>query len=421
MKIKKISTIFSAFLLIFAYIFSGATTPVLAATTTVNLGTADPFAIIAHSHMIDSVLSTVTGNVGLSPAGWGSSSPTITCAEVTGTIYSVDGSGPLPCRVTDPGLLTTAVGDVTTAYGDAGGRTPFTTLAGGDNQLGTQTLTDGVYRFSHATTANLTGTLTLDGQGNSNSVFIFQAASDLITASSSVVSLVNGAQACNVFWYVPTSATFGTGSTFVGTVMANASIVDNGGSTINGRFLVNTADVTINNTKISKPTCTTPAPISTSIPTSIAGGAMPPVYVCPTIIPGVVAPAIIDSHRVDANSIYLSWGPYSGTDKFNVRYGTTEGNLIYNVDVTGFSTTISSLPANQPIWVQVAARNDCQIGPYGQISSTGQAKLVGAPGLPNTGANPNENNTPLYISVGVLTGMVILATFQRKNRYSSKH
>jgi len=362
------------------------------ATTTVNLLTADPFVVLAGSSVNDANISVIVGNVGLSPATWSSA---LTCAEVTGTIYSVDGTGPLPCRVTNSGLLTQAKTDLTTAFTDAANRTPFTTLAGGDNQLGSQVLTDGVYTFSGATSANLSGTLTLDGQGNANAVFIFKASSTLVTASSSVVSLINGAQACNVFWEVPTSATLGTGSTFIGTVMADQAITDNGGSTITGRFLASSAAVTLNNTHITKPTCTTPSPTPTPTPApgSSSGSAASngnsgsSAAICPAV--NYNTPIILNSKRIDPTSVYLSWGPYSGTESFNVRYGLTNGQWLYNMDVTGFAATINALPANQPIWVQVAARNNCSIGTYGTPMLVGGSLI---PLLPNTGFAPTHHN-----------------------------
>src|SRR3989337_2750720 len=111
---------------------------IAAGPPTVGLGTADSFAILAGSTITDVPASTITGDVGLSPAA--GSFIGLTCAEVTGTIYSVDGSGPLPCRVTNAGLLTTAKNDLTVAYGSAAGRTPDTTfLAAGKHLRGPTT------------------------------------------------------------------------------------------------------------------------------------------------------------------------------------------------------------------------------------------------------------------------------------------
>lgn len=231
-----------------------------AATATVSLGTADSFAVLAGSEITDVPTSVITGNVGLNPAG-GAFITGLKCAEVTGTIYDNDGgytgnpSG-TTCRVTNPGLLTTAKNDLTTAYTDASGRTGATVLTGSDNQLGGKTLTPGVYSFSHASTANLTAAspLTLSGNG----VFIFQASSDLITASASRIDLINGAQACNVFWTVPSSASsIGTNSFFVGTIMAYSSINLGTGANVQGRVLAETAAVTLESNTITVPTTCT--------------------------------------------------------------------------------------------------------------------------------------------------------------------
>jgi hypothetical protein len=227
------------------------------AATTVNLGTAANFAVLAGTAITDTPTSTITGDVGLSPAS-GSNYAGLTAAEVSGSIYAVDGAGP-GGSVNNPALLTTAKNDLTAAYVDAAGRTPTTTFVAGDNQLGGQTLTAGVYAFGHATTANITAAspLKLDAQGDANAVFIFQASSDLITASSSVVQLMNGAQACNVFWQVTSSTTLGTGSTFVGTVMTLTSATLTSAAHVEGRVLARNGAVTLNNNVITRPTCTT--------------------------------------------------------------------------------------------------------------------------------------------------------------------
>jgi hypothetical protein len=233
--------------------------PVLAAgPTKVNLLTTDSFAVLAGTAITNVPTSTITGNVGLSPAA-GSNYSGLTAAQVNGTIYAVDGSGPAG-SVNNPGLLTTAKNDLTTAYVDTMGRTPTTTFITGDNQLGGQTLTAGVYRFGNASTANLTAAspLTLDAQGDPNAVFIFQATSDLVTATGSVVQLTNGAQACNVFWQVGSSATLGSASTFKGTLMTLTAASVNSSATIEGRILAQNAAVTLNANTITRPaTCLT--------------------------------------------------------------------------------------------------------------------------------------------------------------------
>jgi hypothetical protein len=103
------------------------------------------------------------------------------------------------------------------------------------------------------------GRVTLDAQGDPNAVFIFQIGSKLTTGSNTAVQLINGAQACNVFWQVGSSATLGTGTRFVGTIMAWASITATTGATIHGRLLAQTAAVTLDTNTITTSNCASSA------------------------------------------------------------------------------------------------------------------------------------------------------------------
>ncbi|MDQ1534922.1 MAG: hypothetical protein QOF28_2683 [Actinomycetota bacterium] len=145
-----------------------------------------------------------------------------------------------------------AKNDLTTAYINAKGRpVNFTTTS----NLANKHLQAGVYSGPSKSPLSLTGPLVLDGAGNLNSVFIFQTDSTLITASASTVTLINGAQECNVFWQVGSSATLGSGSVFRGTIMALASITVNSSVTIHGRALARSAAVTLINDVFVSPTC----------------------------------------------------------------------------------------------------------------------------------------------------------------------
>jgi hypothetical protein len=248
--------------------------PAASAATTVQLGTATPFAVLAGTAVTDVPTSAITGDVGLSPAA-GSNYAGLTQAEVTGTVYATDATGP-GGSVNDPALLTTAKNDLTTAYVSAAGEPPTTTFTAGDNQLGGQTLVAGVYAFGHASSANITAAspLVLNGQGDPNSVFVFQASSDLITASNSVVQLENGAQACNVFWQVSSSATLDSASTFVGTILALTSATLDTGATVQGRVLARNGAVTLDANTITTPTtCATTTPTATTAPGGSGGTA----------------------------------------------------------------------------------------------------------------------------------------------------
>ena len=122
--------------------------------------------------------------------------------------------------------------------------------------LGNQTLLPGVY--TSASSLGLTGELVLDGGGDSAAVFIFQAGSSLTTASGSRVSLINGANACNVFWQVGSSATLGTGSVFVGNLLALTSITATTGANVEGRLLARNGAVTLDTNVVTSPAgCTT--------------------------------------------------------------------------------------------------------------------------------------------------------------------
>ena len=224
--------------------------PTLAAgPAPVDLGSAAPFAILAGSAITSTGGGAVNGDVGLSPAT-GDNITGLTSNQVNGIIYVVNAAGPAG-RVVDPGLLATAKVDLVTAYNDAASRSVDRITVSGD--IGGQTLTNGLYWS--ASSLAITGDLTLDAQGDSDAVWIFQMTdSTLTTATGSRVILANGAQARNIFWQVGTSATLGTFSVFKGTIMADQSITMGASSTIEGRLLASNAAVTFNGNLSGIPT-----------------------------------------------------------------------------------------------------------------------------------------------------------------------
>ena len=214
------------------------------AATTVPLGTADSFAILSGETITNTGATTVTGDIGLHP----------------GT--AVTGFGPGADAVTQDGSLHVADGvalqaknDLTTAYNNAAGQTPVTRIP---TELGMTTLTAGAYD-SAAGTFGITGPLTLDGAGDPDAVFIFKMGSTLTAASNSSVNLINGADPCNVFWQVGSSATIGTDSTMVGTVIALTSITLETRATVQGRVLARNGSVTLDTNTITTAECATPA------------------------------------------------------------------------------------------------------------------------------------------------------------------
>jgi len=324
---------------------------------------------------------------------------------------------------------------LTTASTDAAGRTPTSTLSTGDNQLGGQTLTSGVYAFGHATTANLTGTLTLDGQGNSNAVFIFQASSDLVTASSSVVSLTNSAQACNVFWVVSSQATIGSSSTFIGTIMAGTSVVLNTGATLNGRALAHSAAVTLNKNTITKPTCVSPTSTPTPTPTtsssssssstssSSSSSSSTSTPVCSDFAP-TNNPNLFQIDRAGSKAV-LYFSPVSDhLSYYYVAYGLSPGSEQYGVSFpAGLSTgvvsyTINDLNPSATYYFKVRGGDGCAPGGWSNNRESNSKN----PSLPNTGFAPHKNNILLNASIGIFIGIsVLLVLVQRKLRCLSDH
>lgn len=205
---------------------------------TVNLRSTSGFAVLAGSLISNVPTSSITGDIGLSPAarsfitGFG-------LTEVTGTIYAADDVAP----VGTPAMLTAAKGDLTTAYNDAAGRTAtdIVLLAG---NLGGLTLTPGLYK-STGSLAISSGDLTFDAKGNADAVFIIQIASTLNTTSGRKIILIGNAKASNIFWQVGTSATLGTTSVFKGTIMADQSISLNTGASVEGRLLARIGGITM--------------------------------------------------------------------------------------------------------------------------------------------------------------------------------
>ncbi len=212
----------------------------------VNLGAAGSFVILSQSGITDVPHSAVTGDVGASPIS--GTAILITCAEVTGNIYSVDTAGPLPCRKTNASKLGTAVGAMQTAYTDATSRHPTVTELG-SGAIGGLTLTPGVYSWSSAVT--IPTNVTLNGGG----VYIFQIAQTLDIASAKAVILTGGALANDIFWQVGGVVTLGTTSHFEGNILAATNIAMQTGATINGRLLAQTA-VTLDMNVVTEPPLT---------------------------------------------------------------------------------------------------------------------------------------------------------------------
>ena len=226
-----------ALLMVLALAALGRQDTVRAVGTAPSLGTAGSFAVLGGSAVTNTGPTIVNGDLGVSP---GSAVTGFPPGVVVGGVQHVADAVALQAQL-----------DTTTAFNNLAGQACDTNLTG--MNLGGMTLVPGVYCFS--TSAFLTGTLTLNGLGNPNAVFVFQIGSTLITAPASRVVMINGAQDCNVFWQVGSSATLDTTTAFIGNILALASITLNTGATLSGRALARTGAVTMDANVITKSLC----------------------------------------------------------------------------------------------------------------------------------------------------------------------
>ncbi|MFI9726277.1 ice-binding family protein [Streptomyces sp. NPDC052092] len=191
------------------------------------------FAVLGGASVTNTGPTEVTGDLGVSP---GVSVTGFPPGQVHGTVH-----------ITDADALQ-AHADLTATYNTAVAQLPDAELAG---DLGGQTLTPGVYNAP--TSLALTGTLTLDAQGDRNAEWIFQVGSTLTTATASRVVLVNSADARNVIWQIGSSAILGTDTAFTGRILALTSITLNAGATVHGQALAINGSLTLDTNTITRP------------------------------------------------------------------------------------------------------------------------------------------------------------------------
>jgi hypothetical protein len=232
----------------------------VAAPVAIGLGTAGSFGVLAGTGITNTGPTTVAGDIGTFPTtsitGFGS-------MTVSGTNHAGDS------------VTQGAKTDLTTAYTTAAGEGPTTAIAA---DLVGRTLKPGVYNSASAVA--LSGVLTLDAAGDPSAVWVFQAASTLITASDSRVVMLNGAQPCHVYWQVGSSATLGTNSRFIGTILALTSISLQTGATVDGRVLARNGAVTLDTNTITRSACSS-ATVAPTTPVT----ATPTATVAPTTQP----------------------------------------------------------------------------------------------------------------------------------------
>ncbi len=246
---------------------------------TVPVGSAGNYSVLGATTVTNTGGSVLNASLGLSPG-----------TDITGFP---------PGQVNPPGTTDAtnaaaaqAQADLTAAYLNAAGR-PLDANTTAD--LGNLSLMGGVYAGPSKSALQLTGTLTLDAAGDPNTVFIFQTDSTLITSSGSSVVLINGAQECNVFWQVGSSATLGTGSVFVGTILALTSITVTNSVTVHGRALARNGAVTLDNDTFTRPTCDLTAPVATTIATTTPAAATTTPAAATTIPGTTTIPQLVET------------------------------------------------------------------------------------------------------------------------------
>jgi hypothetical protein len=212
----------------------------------VALGDAGMFAILTKTGITDVFPSTISGDVGASPIT--GAAIHVTCTEVTGTIYSVNAAGPLPCRVTDPTLLTTAVSNMQTAYTNAAGRSNPNFVNLGAGLIGGLTLVPGLYKWTTRVLISTNVTLS----GGANAVWIFQIAGTLTQASGTKMILAGGARSKNIFWQASGNVTIGTTAHVEGVILAKTLIALKTSASANSRLLAQTA-VTLEQNAVTQP------------------------------------------------------------------------------------------------------------------------------------------------------------------------
>jgi hypothetical protein len=358
-----------------AFLFGGVCLTLQSATPQlpVTLGSTVTFSVLAGSTITNTGPTIVNGNVGLSPGSAITGFPPGTVAP------------PFAIHIND-GPAVTAQSDLTTAYNDAatsnrGGNAP-NALPG---DIGGLTLTPGLYNTGSS--LGITGPVTLNGQGNANSVFVFQIGSALTTAVGSSVVLINGANAANIFWQVGSSATLGVNSIFYGTILAQASITINTSAALSGRALARTGAVTLQANAMTQPG----PPITTGGPGPGSGSAL--ALFCP-----------INSANVGASysSLVVATG---GTPPYTYSItGVLPAGLLLNAStgaVTGTPTTAGP---------DVFTAGVTDSAP----ASTSQSCSITTTVLPPTGPIPSSlllvlvglACTALYASKGRLTGLL---------------
>ncbi len=304
-----------------------AAAPAAAQASEINLATAGPFVVLGGKAVTNTGPSVLNGNLGVTP-GTELNGFTLP-AVVNGATHDNDA------------VAARAQEDLTTAFGVASGQPipPGNDLTGID--LGGLTLTEGAYGYSSS--AQLTGQLTLDAQGNPNARFVFVIGSTLTTASASSVNLINGASPCNVYWRVGSSATLGTTTQFQGNLMALTDITVTNGVHVQGRVLARNGQITLDTDVLDNSQCATSSETTTTPPTEAtspistppappAGSAAPKKHKAPPVVDKAHGPKVhhpTDTTNGRSTTRHTAVGPNGTTVTVN---GKVIKRIVVRVD-----------------------------------------------------------------------------------------
>jgi len=337
----------------------------LSAQVAPPLGQAGTFAVLGGSAVSNTGPTLVVGDLGISP---GSSITGFPPGNISGGVIHANDAVALGAQ-----------NDVAVAYTNLAGQPSGVNLTGQD--LGGLTLTSGVYTFNSS--AQLTGTLTLDAQGDPAAVFVFQIGSTLTTASASQVVVINGGTNCNVFWQVGSSATLGTATTFVGNILALTSITLTTGATTSGRLLARNGAVTLDSSNVE--VCASCA-IITVLPATLPAGSLGAPYMQVLSASGGTAPYTfsLSSGSLPPGLALSATGQISGTPTslgsftFTVQASDANGcfgERTYTI-VINTCGTINVFPATLPTPVSGVPYNQSVgasggLAPYTFVVSAG--------------------------------------------------
>ncbi|WP_445451955.1 ice-binding family protein [Herbiconiux liukaitaii] len=360
-----------------------------AIATTIDLGKAAPYNVLAGSTATNTGPSVLELGLGVHP---GTEAPGFGPGQVKGETHLGDQ------------VALEAKDALTTAYLAATDQAADTTISTAD--IGNSVFKPGVHSRSGA--LQLTGTVTLDAEGNSDAVFLFKISSDFTLATSSTVSTINGADPCRVFWQVGSSVTMGASTTFEGTMMALTSISTESGTTVDGRLLARNGAVTLINTVFTDAACTEDAP-GTDIPgTDVPGTDIPGTDIPGTDIPGTDIPGT-DIPGTDIPGTDIPGTDIPGTD---IPGTDTPGTDIPGTDTPGTDTPGTGTPSG-------SGTPPGATGSGSSTSGSGSGGSGGSNQLSNTGAGA----APLLLGAGTVAATVIglalvLAVTRRRRSHS---